>query len=261
MKTPKLQSLLILMTFILAGPGCKKEINESAGKGSVDIRLTDNAGSYEKVLIDLQGVRLKIDGQGWTKVELTRPGIYNMLDFTHGIDTLLASSDIPAGNISEVMLVIGVQNSVISNGREWLLDRLSEDERGLRIKVNHLVLNKTHHTLWIDFDVAKSIRAYEGGGFGLTPVLRCYNDKYTGSVKGNVDPDNSANYGYLVPQNNVADTFLTLLKGDGSFRILGVKPGMYTVGFMNQNKNPIHIMNSVEVKANEQTDLGNILIP
>ncbi len=262
MKNYRLAGLLIFAAFILTGSGCKKSSNEgSSGDATMDVRMTDDVGLYDKVYIDIQGIRVRIIGAGWVDVIPTRKGIYNLLDFNNGIDTLIASSSIPAGNITEVRLILGPNNSIVVNGTTWPLEAPSAEESGLKVKFDQRVTAGTKCTIWIDFNAHKSIVVKGNGGFALKPVLRCFIHNFTGSITGDVDPDNAAYFAYAVPANNVNDTFMTFLRSDGTFKLWGLIPRTYTVGFMNKSKATLKTMDSIPVSLGQETNMGAILIP
>src|ERR1700733_5317904 len=118
MKTAK--RLFILLT-AAAGTGfflfsCNK--NNSTGSGHLQVMLTDGPAEYDAVYIDVQKVEVNVSSDsgtstGWQTVNLLRPGVYNLLAFSNGIDTLLAAADLPAGTLSQMRLVLGPNNSVI----------------------------------------------------------------------------------------------------------------------------------------------------
>ena len=60
----------------------------------LEIRLTDAQGDYEAVYVDIQGVEINAesDESGWKQLEVNK-GIYNLIEFTNGMDTLLATAD------------------------------------------------------------------------------------------------------------------------------------------------------------------------
>ena len=92
---------------------CNKNDDEGTGTSRMEVRLTDAPGDYEKVLIDIRSVEIHTDANagnnssGWQTLTNINPGIYNLLDFANGQDTLLASA-----NAQE-----------INRRMEWLLSR------------------------------------------------------------------------------------------------------------------------------------------
>jgi hypothetical protein len=265
MKNCKLTWLLIFVAFILAGQGCKDDSDDggggTSGQGTMEIRMTDDVGFYDEVNIDVQGIKVNIQGKGWVDVTPTRRGIYNMLDFNNGVDTLIALSSVPAGNVTEVRLILGENNTVVVNGTTWPMDAPSAEQSGLKVKFNQRVTSGTRCTIWIDFNVHKSIVVKGNGGFSLKPVIRCFVHSFTGAIVGDVNPDNSAYFAYAVPMNNDNDTFMTFLRSDGTFKLWGLLPKTYSVGFMTKEKATVKTVNNISVTAAQETNMGEINIP
>ena len=62
--------------------------------------LTDAPADYDAVLIDIQDVQIHVsdnDAEGSWQSLIVNKGIYNLLDFRNGMDTLLGSIELPAG--------------------------------------------------------------------------------------------------------------------------------------------------------------------
>ncbi len=121
------------------------------------IRLTDNPYNATEVNVDIQQVRVNFndDSTSWVNLD-TRAGVYNLLDFQQGIDTLIAQATVPTGTIKEVRFVLGSQNSIKIDNAVYPLTIPSGSESGLKIKLNKQ-LNAHSDSLVTDFDAALSI--------------------------------------------------------------------------------------------------------
>src|SRR5258707_7161030 len=87
---------------------CRKSSSESAS-GHLQVMLTDDPAEYDTVYIDVQKVEVNVSSDsntssGWQTVNVLRPGVYNLLKFSNGIDPLLAAADLPAGKLSQMRL-------------------------------------------------------------------------------------------------------------------------------------------------------------
>ncbi|MDP2891114.1 MAG: DUF4382 domain-containing protein, partial [Bacteroidota bacterium] len=84
-------------------------------KAHLKVRMTDAPANYDAVMVDVKGV--EIIGNGGTIVMLNaNAGIYNLLDYSNGLDTLIASGDLEAGSVSQIRLILGPNNSVVVDG-------------------------------------------------------------------------------------------------------------------------------------------------
>src|SRR5882757_8515091 len=94
--------------------------NKSSGTGHLQVMLTDDPATYDAVYIDVQKIEVNVSSDsgtnsGWQTINVLHPGIYNLLNFSNGIDTLLAAADLPAGALSQMRMVLGSNNSVVIN--------------------------------------------------------------------------------------------------------------------------------------------------
>ena len=162
--------VVLLSTIIFAFTACSKKDN--GGTSTVNVRMTDAPGSFDKVNIDIQEVRVNLTGDsasGWTTLN-TKAGIYDLLTLQNGKDTLLATGQLTIGTLKQIRFILGSNNSVIVGGVQFPLTIPSGSESGLKINVNKN-LNASLETLVIDFDAAASIRLEVDGSYKLRPVL------------------------------------------------------------------------------------------
>ena len=167
MKTKYILLFSIIVTTLLAY-ACQKE---DAGNSTLRIRMTDAPTALEEVNIDLQQVNVKFakDSGGWVSMQ-TNAGIYNLLDFQNGVDTLIAQGTYPGGEVKEMRLVLGNNNSVKESGQVYPLIIPSGSESGLKIKINKK-LRTGLDSLLIDFDALMSIKK-ERDNYKLRPVIK-----------------------------------------------------------------------------------------
>ncbi len=146
--------------------------NNNEGNAKLAIRLTDAPGDYDAVFIDVQEVVIKYNG-GQDDVTLgINAGIYDLLELTAGVNVLLFNDEVPAGNISQIRLVLGNQNTIVVDGQPLPLDTPSAQQSGLKIQVNETLEPGILYEFMLDFDVDKSIVAQGNGGYSLKPVIR-----------------------------------------------------------------------------------------
>lgn len=149
---------------------CKKDTDPQSTQ--FHVYLTDGPGDYQQVNVDIQLVRIKTsdDTSQWIDLQ-TNTGIYNLLDFQNGIDTLIATGPVPALTLKEVRLVLGPNNTVMKDSVLYDLDTPSAEQSGLKIKIDK-GLGFTTDSLTLDFDAAASIVETGNGKFILKPVIR-----------------------------------------------------------------------------------------
>jgi hypothetical protein len=216
-------SILILLT------GCTK--SESDKNAVLQVLLTDAPADFEEVLIDVQDVQIhvsEVDDEGsWQSLAVNK-GVYNLLDFRNGMDTLLAFIELPPGTVSQMRLVLGPNNQVKTNGELHDLKTPSAQQSGLKFNIHATLTGGVVYKLWIDFDAARSIVHKGNGGYSLKPVIRTYTEAVSGAIAGNVSP--SSALPYIMAISN-GDTIGTYAGENGSFTIKAVPAGLWAVNF------------------------------
>lgn len=149
---------------------CNKD--DKSGDVTLNIRLTDGPGDYQQVNVDIQEIRIKTtnDTAQWVTLA-TNAGVYNLLDFQNGVDTLLATGTMSTDTLKEVRFILGDNNSVMVDSVLYDMDTPSAQESGLKVKVNKH-LNLDINTLVLDFDAEQSVLQTGNGGYKLKPVIK-----------------------------------------------------------------------------------------
>ncbi len=220
---------------ILFTAACIKNTTTTKGKSTVNIHLVDAPGAYDKVNIDIQDVQVKASADqsdsGWQSLNLTRKGVYNLLDFKNGLDTLLGSIALPAGQIGQLRVILGPNNSVVMNGVGYPLQTPSAQQSGLKLLINTTLQADVDYHFWIDFDAARSIVQTGNNKFILKPVLKVFTKAETGAVKGVVSPASSKTWVFAIANAN--DTVSTTMADTltGGFLLRGMLPATYKIAF------------------------------
>jgi hypothetical protein len=148
-----------------------------AEQGFIKVKLTDLPGPYPEVNIDIRQVRVHLAGNagnnGWIDLP-THAGVYNLLDLQNGIDsTIVDSTMIQAGKITQVRLVLGPNSTVMTS--DSVLHDLkvpSGEQSGVKLVGQlNVPVDHTLHVL-IDFDANASIVEKGNGDFSLKPVIK-----------------------------------------------------------------------------------------
>ncbi len=228
----------------------------------LEVRLTDAPGDYEEVNIDIQSVEIhSSDGNqnsGWTTLDVEN-GVYNILKLTNGLDTLLASSELPAGRISQIRLILGDNNSVVVGGETFPLSTPSAQQSGLKLNLQAELTEGITYTITLDFDAARSIVKRGNGTYSLKPVIRAIEKTTTGSIKGTVTPVEAAPAAVFAISG--VDTVATAYTDDaGKFILRSILPGTYTVGFDVKEGYTDVTKENVGVTLGNVTDLGVVTI-
>lgn len=214
-------TVITVMVFSFASCSSNDETNNTT---RMEVRLTDAPAPYDAVNIDIQSVSINAtnsESSGWQDLNILKSGVYNLLNFQNGIDTLLANQDIPSGRISQIRLVLGTNNTIVKNGVTYPLNTPSGLQSGIKLNVQDELLPNIIYRLWIDFDASRSIVETGTGNFQLKPVIRAYTEATSGSIEGTVLPL-EANATVRAILNT--DTLMAYPNTNGYYKFPGVSP-------------------------------------
>lgn len=265
MKKQILSAALIALSLITGVIACQKDSSENnEGKARLQVRLTDAPAVYDAVNIDIQKVMINTSedtstAQGWVELPLLHPGVYNLLDFRNGIDTVLADMEVPAGRINQIRLVLGPNNSVVIAGVEHELKTPSAQQSGLKLKLKADLTAGILYRLYIDFDANRSVvTAGNSGQYILKPVIRTYAEATGGSLKGFVLPKEALAKVWAI-QNT--DTLLALPDAvTGYYFFGGLNAGSWKVNFDAQDSTFRDSTINVSITSGVVTDAGTITL-
>ena len=247
--------LLLGLFIVLTQVSCKKD--STANNGTMRVRLTDAPGDYQAVYIDVQGVEIT-GANGKQNISMVRTGIYNILDFRNGIDTLLGEASLPVGNVSQIRLILGTNNSVMVDGSSYPLSTPSAQQSGLKLNLNTVIVAGITYDVWVDFDASRSIVKQGNGDYSLKPVLHAFSRPLTGAITGIISPFGSASTMMAIQNTDTIGGMVA--NASGLFYIGGLNPGTYkmvfnaNVGFFNKE------VSGVVVTSGNVTNMGNVII-
>lgn len=265
---------------------CKKSnsAEATAGKEQLSLYLTDGPGFFDNVFIDIRSVKVLVDTSTntrrhdnddwddrgehdqrrdssfiWESLNF-KAGVYDVLKFRNGADTVLAAAHIAVGSIRLIKIEIGTNNSVVKNGitypvylpasaRNYILIKLKGDE------CERYESGKKR--LWLDFDVARSIIQGSDNRFYIRPVFHFFVVSATGHLSGRVGP---ADAQAVITVFNGKDTAYALPNKEGYFKLRGLDDGKYSVFFNASNGYRDTTITNVEVKAPGETNVGIITL-
>ncbi|WP_321316674.1 DUF4382 domain-containing protein [Labilibaculum sp.] len=228
----------------------------------VKIRLTDAPAQYDKVNIDIQAIQFHSSNDentedGWQEMNLLNAGIYDLLEFNNGLDTLLVDQEMPSGTVSQMRLILGANNSVVIDGVSYDLDTPSAQTSGLKFQIHDDFLAGIEYKLWIDFDAARSIVSTGNGKYKLKPVIRTFNEATSGAISGTISPAEALPTIHAIIG---LDTISTIAEENGSFLIKGLQAGTYKIDLMPVDGFAEKEVEDIAVSNGAVTDAGTIEI-
>ena len=220
----KIMHALFLSLFVLVIFSCDKDNNND--KAQLSVLMTDAPGVYDAVLIDLQ--RVEVTGDGGDAIVLnTNDDIYNLLDLTNGVNTLIATADMEPGTISQIRLILGPNNSVVVDGVSHPLSTPSAEQSGLKVQVHKTFEPGVSYAIMLDFDANQSIVEKGNGEYSLKPVIRTIDIALSGSIKGGIAPVGTV--ATITASSNGITFYSTVNNSNGDFLVAGLPAGTYNV--------------------------------
>ena len=237
------------------------DTDNDTGTAKMQVRMTDAPGDYAEVNVDIKSVQVHKDGsddeKGWITLDQINPGVYNLLNFANGKDTLLASSTLPAGRISQLRLILGNNNSLkLKNGEIKSLKTPSGQTSGVKLQINADLDSDVTYVLLLDFDAAKSVVERGNGQYNLKPVVRTITQAVAGGIKGKVTPAEYKPGIYVI--SAAKDTIGGFANDMGNFLIKGVPAGTYTVKFYTEGNLHNKTIENVSITKDQIKDLGTV---
>ncbi|SIS51556.1 DUF4382 domain-containing protein [Belliella pelovolcani] len=268
MKT-KLKTLNAVLLAVLAvfAFSCRMEddsANISEGMAKVNVFLVDAPADYDAVWVEVLAVEIlpkgenENNGSAWINLanEASDDNMINLLELTGGNSAHLGEIEVPAGEISQIRLILGDNNYLVQGDRQIDLKTPSAQQSGLKLKVDKPLQAGIAYDIVIDFDAGRSIvRAGNSGQYILKPVLRVVAEE-SATIEGAVLPLEAG------PVNVAAiigeDTVSTFTSDNGSFMIRGLRAGNYSLFVVPNEEYQELLVEDVETTLGQVTNVGTI---
>ena len=230
--------------------------DDDSNKAHLSVSLTDAPGNYDAVMVDVQSVEV-VGSNGNTITLNTNNRIYNLLNLSNGVDTLLATGDLNPGTISQIRLVLGTNNSVTKDGVVYPLSTPSAMQSGLKLNVNKTFESGVKYAILLDFDANQSIVLTGNDTYQLKPVIRTIDTAISGSIKGSISV-----IGVIATVKATANgvTYTSVTNKSGQFLIAGLPVGTYDVTITPDLPLLPVTKTSVAVTVGVSTNLGVIAL-
>jgi len=225
--TTSILKKIIYATFIglliMQISSCTKD--KATDKAHLSVKMTDAPANYDAVMIDVQGV--EVTGNGGNAVLLNATaGIYNLLELSNGINTLIATGDLNAGAVSQIRLILGTNNTVKVDGVVYPLSTPSAMQSGLKLQVDQTFEAGVSYSILLDFDANQSIVKQGNNDYQLKPVIRTIDTAISGSLKGSITPIGAI---ATISATSNGLTYTSVSNASGLFLIAGLPAGTYEI--------------------------------
>lgn len=230
----------------------------SEGNARVNVFLVDAPADYDAVWVEVLGVEIlpkgenEENGTAWINVgnDAAEDNMINLLELVGGNSANLGEVEVPAGEISQIRLILGENNYLMDGEQRIDLKTPSAQQSGLKIKIDKPLMAGISYDLVLDFDAGKSIvKAGNSGQYILKPVLRAIAEE-SATIEGVITPLEAAPVRVIAIIND--DSVSTFTSENGSFMIRGLIEGDYTLSIL---PNELYLADTLE---NITTVLGQV---
>ncbi len=168
-----LVALSLMVSFGLVGASCGTDV--SANTGTIEVRVTDAPPEYAFETIEITFAEVAIhtagdDGDGeWTYITIVDGSPIDLLTLQGGVDALLATGIVTAGNYTQPRLIIESIAVTLNNDDEPPEVILPSGE--LKLVRPFTIETGVTTTLLLDFIAAESIVVTGAGKIIFKPVV------------------------------------------------------------------------------------------
>lgn len=173
----KLAYFLILSLFVIAS--CNKDSDEKnkepASPTKILVYMHDLPAVYQEVNVDIQQIKIKGNGSDQEFDLEENAGVYNLLDYQNGLDTLIGEITVNFDTISQIRLILGAENTVMVDSIINPMETPSGQQSGLKINVHGVLTYVDTFKVVLDFDASESVHQLGNGTYQLHPVIHLDN--------------------------------------------------------------------------------------
>ena len=239
-------AILFIVTVTLAGCDALPGNFSSDGTGELQMLITDApVDSVNKVNISVEKVEINSEENGWEDFAdySDDPKEFDLLSL-QGITEVLGEKDLETGVYNQIRLYLS-DASVVKDGTTYDVFIPSEAQTGLKLVNEFTIEENIVKALLLDFDVRKSLTTPgpeddTDKSYIMRPTIRVIDRIISGDVEGTLVNNNIEDFSsYIVKAysgeyddySNITEEEITstIVNEDGSFKIIGLEEGNYTL--------------------------------
>ncbi len=267
-KKPLLTLSVLIGALIITFVSCKKDLSSSStpippGKAELKVMMTDDPSViFDSIFINIQQLEVLVkDSTGaekWDTLKI-RAGVYNILNFRNGLDTLLGTGIVPNGSVEKIRVTLGATgNAVVLKGITIPIT-LANNNTQIVLNVDDDVdrLDHNHFRLFIDFDGIGSIRLHNGK-LELNLHLTHFSHDNSGELEGKIKP--SGAFPVSVTAIAGTDSLIAIPENEGEFKIRGIKTNTVDLLIKPSNGYKDSLIKNIPIQKGNDTKLATITL-
>lgn len=250
-----LRSPRTVLPVLLAAAALAAGCSDHPAEGTIVLQLTDAPFPFDMVAstqVEIDSVAVRVggsaDGEDGFVTVMATPQTVDLLELRNGVSMTLADAMVPAGSIDQIRIFTGDATITLTDDRTFPLKFPSGSSSGVKVFVSPPIVIPEGGVVdaLIDYDLGLSFSAIPSSptkvdditGFSFHPELRVSNLTDVGGLSGVISDDGGtadpSDDGPLADASIVVTQGTTEITGsssgsDGSWVVLGVPPGDYTV--------------------------------
>lgn len=258
--------LVIFPLIILFITGCNSESTNPANeKASFKLYMVDSPAMFDAVNIVVTRVEVHkgieeddtTGGSGWYVIN-NIPHTYNLLELRNGTKVVLGDTLLPPGHYSQVRLIIGEGSNVVVNGVPFPLIIPSGPQTGVKLINGFDLEGGSQYAFTLDFNVSSSIIVTGNGKYKLKPTIRMMEDEVSGSISGQILPEDA--HAYIWTKAGY-DTVSTTADDQGYFKLMALPSDEFTLYV--ESRNTAYndtVLTGIEIEDRQNKDIGIITL-
>ena len=236
---------------------------DEAGKGTLNIKLTDAPAAFEAVNVTFSEIRVHKSGSsdddgtaGWITVS-DQAETVNLLQWANGNTFPLVSTELEAGKYTQIRLLL-TSSSVTTGGQTYPMDIHSSMQSGLKLNHPFTIAEGIGYDLIIDFDADRSVKKTGNGQFRMNPVIRLIAEANSGAISGTVNDVSALPTAYaIVGLDTITSTPVDI--ATAAFKLGFLPPDTYSVS-VTDTQDRTGSVDNIDVSAGDDVDVGEIAL-
>ena len=226
-----MKKFLILAFSLLAVVfyGCSdKTTDNSEGMARLMVTVFDAPApdGIEELNLHVIEVAVHSEENGWASHDVDT--VINFMDLVNGVSSVLVDDSIPSGYYDQVRLILDDSNTIMIDSVLHPLTVPSGTQTGVKLHYEEQIDGGEFVSLYIDFDIAKSVNV-ANGVYKLKPSYQIFGEDISGTISGMAaDTLGAGLAGITVSASNLDYSTSTITDSLGAY-LMTLPQGTYDV--------------------------------
>ncbi|WP_143959563.1 DUF4382 domain-containing protein [Litoribacter populi] len=248
----KLKILIAALFVSILLTGCGQD--EERVDGLMNIFLIDAPGDFDQAWVEVLGAEIVVNGTTHFLEYVTADKKVNVSALVADNSLLVGRKKVPAGQMTEVILILGEELYVIRAGQRTNMQYLTADSRRFTFPVDFTIDGGNSYDYYVDLDMSRSVRR-AANEFVFDPIGRAFSSRGMGILSGTILPAQAAPYIYAIQDGDTVGTMTNFANGQFYFR--GLNAGDYQLLIQPRSGFADTLIN-IPIRTDTVNQIGNI---